>query len=325
MNIPNLNGNWIDLIILLALVYFLAQAWQLGFWVMLGDFLAFLGSLLVALRFYPFLADLVKANFSLSASASNAVGFLLTAVLAEAVLGTIFARLAEKLSKRRLKPVIDRALAFLPATGEVAILTAFFLTFALALPVNPRLKADVADSKIGALLIERTAGLEARLNEIFGGVIEQSLTSLTIKPNSRERVSLTIEAQELEVDEVAEAEMFRLINEERRKAGMAEISWSPEMVVVARAHATDMWERRYFGHFSPEGEDVGDRLARAGIDYTLAGENLALAPTISTAHTGLMNSPGHRANILEAKFGKVGIGVIDNGIYGKMFVQVFTD
>jgi uncharacterized protein YkwD len=52
---------------------------------------------------------------------------------------------------------------------------------------------------------------------------------------------------------------------------------------------------------------------------------LALAPTLATAHTGLMNSEGHRANILEPKFKRVGIGVIDNGVYGKMFVQVFTD
>jgi len=46
---------------------------------------------------------------------------------------------------------------------------------------------------------------------------------------------------------------------------------------------------------------------------------------LSTAHNGLMNSEGHRANILEPEFRKIGIGVIDNGVYGKMFVQVFTD
>jgi len=68
-----------------------------------------------------------------------------------------------------------------------------------------------------------------------------------------------------------------------------------------------------------------DRLEKAGVSYSIAGENLALAPTVQTAHTGLMNSEGHRANILEPQFKRVGIGVIDNGIYGKMFVQIFTD
>ena len=56
-----------------------------------------------------------------------------------------------------------------------------------------------------------------------------------------------------------------------------------------------------------------------------AGENLALAPTTEFAHEGLMNSPGHRANILNGQFRRVGIGVLDGGIYGKMFVQEFTD
>jgi uncharacterized protein YkwD len=70
---------------------------------------------------------------------------------------------------------------------------------------------------------------------------------------------------------------------------------------------------------------VGDRLQEHNVRYFLAGENLALAPTLNTAHEGLMNSPGHRANILEKNFRRIGIGVIDNGVYGKMFVQVFAD
>jgi uncharacterized protein YkwD len=116
-----------------------------------------------------------------------------------------------------------------------------------------------------------------------------------------------------------------LVNEERRKRGIRELTYRSDVVPVARAHATDMWERQYFGHVSPDGEDVGDRLNRANINYTLAGENLALAPTLATAHNGLMNSEGHRANILEPEFRRMGIGVVDNGIYGKMFVQIFTD
>ena len=111
----------------------------------------------------------------------------------------------------------------------------------------------------------------------------------------------------------------------RRKRGLHELTWRPEVVPVAREHARDMWEREYFGHVSPEGKDVGDRLEEAGVSYTFAGENLALAPTVITAHNGLMNSEGHRENILEEEFNRMGIGVIDNGVNGKMFVQVFTN
>ena len=52
---------------------------------------------------------------------------------------------------------------------------------------------------------------------------------------------------------------------------------------------------------------------------------MALAPNVDRAHTGLMNSEGHKRNILDPAFGKIGIGVVDGGVYGKMFTQVFTE
>ena len=198
-------------------------------------------------------------------------------------------------------------------------------TLSLALPLFPNIKSDITHSKIGGLIVRQTSGLEALVDVIFGGVIEDSLTYLTVKPGSRERVPLTVEARELGIDETSENEMFRLINSERRKRGVPELTWREEVVPVARAHARDMWERSYFGHVSPEEKDVGDRLVKEEVKFTVAGENLALAPTLPTAHTGLMNSLGHRENILDGRFKRIGIGVIDNGVYGKMFVQIFTD
>ena len=98
-----------------------------------------------------------------------------------------------------------------------------------------------------------------------------------------------------------------------------------DLLRLARAHSRDMFIRGYFAHVNPDGEDPFDRMNEAGIIYQVAGENLALAPNVDLAHDGLMNSPGHRANILTAEFGLVGIGCIDGGSYGKMFSQEFTD
>ena len=67
------------------------------------------------------------------------------------------------------------------------------------------------------------------------------------------------------------------------------------------------------------------RLLDADVDFILAGENLAFAPSLDLAHDGLMQSQGHRENILAEEFSRIGIGVIDGGSYGKMFVQVFAD
>jgi uncharacterized protein YkwD len=86
-----------------------------------------------------------------------------------------------------------------------------------------------------------------------------------------------------------------------------------------------MLARGYFSHYTPEGLSPFDRMTQAGIAYTSAGENLAFSPNVQLAMQGLMQSPGHRANILSKDYGKVGIGVIDGGIYGEMFVQEFTN
>jgi uncharacterized protein YkwD len=325
MNLPALNGNYIDLLIILVLIYFASEAIRHGFWVILADFFAFLGSLVISLRAYKALAGVLSANFSLPHSVANALGFLVTAIVSEAILGFILAHLITLIPPKIRKHKIDKFLAVIPALGEGLILVAFLLTLTLGLPIKPTIKNDITESRIGSLILERTSKAEKAINEVFGGVIDDSLTYLTIKPGSKEAVPLKVEKIALTVDEQAEAQMLALVNSERVKQGVAELSWSSDIVIVARAHAKDMWQRKYFGHVSPEGKDVGDRLDEAGVKYFLAGENLALAPTVTTAMNGLMNSEGHRANILEPKFKKVGIGVIDNGFYGKMFVQVFTD
>lgn len=325
MNLPALKGNWVDLIILIILAYFVSEAWRVGFWVILADFLGFLLSLVIALRGYSFASELLQANFSLPHSLANALGFLLTAGISEAFFGFVLIKGVKKIPYKFWKKPWSNILATIPATGQGLIIVSFILTLVVSLPITSKIKADVTESRIGGFLVQQTSGLEAKLNEIFGGLVEDSLTYLTVRPGSREAIHINVERGELKEDEVAEAEMFRLVNDERKKRGIGELLWRSDVLPVARAHAKDMWEREYFGHVSPEGEDVGDRLDKAGVSYAIAGENLALAPTISTAHNGLMNSEGHRANILEPKFKRLAVGVIDNGVYGKMFVQVFTD
>ena len=320
-----IEGNWVDLVILLVFAFFVIESVRAGFWVMLVDFFAFLGSLFLALTGYSYISSFLRENFALTRSVSNALGFLITAIVSEAILGILLARLLSKLPKKLVKFRYQKILAVLPALGEAIILVSFVLTLALSFPIQPKVKADIDESRLGSYLVKKTSGVEARLSEVFGGIIEDSLTYFTVKPGSKESIPLESQVERLTIDETAESTMFSLVNEERRKAGVSELSWRGEVVPVARGHARDMWERKYFSHYSPEGKDVGDRLSEAGIFYTFAGENLALAPTTQTAHTGLMNSEGHRANILDARFRRVGIGVVDNGHYGKMFVQVFTD
>ena len=115
------------------------------------------------------------------------------------------------------------------------------------------------------------------------------------------------------------------MNRERQAQGLPTLAPDPELTEVARRHSADMFARGYFAHDTPEGVSPFDRMRESGVRFITAGENLALAPTIEVAHTGLMNSPGHRANILRPEFGRVGIGVMDGGMRGLMVSQEFRN
>lgn len=321
----SLQGNWVDLVIIVILVYYMSDAWRTGFWIIVSDFLGFLLSLFIALRGYSIVGGFLENNFSLTHSVSNAIGFFAVAGLSESGLSYLFFRIIKRIPYKFWRKPWSNIASIIPAMGQGLVLISFILTLIVSLPISPILKRDVSASKIGGYLIQKTSGVEAKLNEVFGGLAEDSLTYLIARQGSQDSIPVNYDTQALTVDAANETAMFNMVNAERVKRGVTALTWRNDLVPVARAHAQDMWERKYFSHFSPEGKDVGDRLNEGGIKYQLAGENLALAPTLQTAHTGLMNSEGHRRNILDPEFKKVGIGVIDNGIYGKMFVQIFTD
>ncbi|MGI6319078.1 MAG: sporulation protein [Firmicutes bacterium] len=120
-----------------------------------------------------------------------------------------------------------------------------------------------------------------------------------------------------------EQQMLNLVNQERKQRGLNELKIHEGLVKLARLKSKDMINLGYFAHQSPTYGSPFDMMRNAGIAYTYAGENLAGAPTVARAHTSLMNSPGHRANILNPNYTHVGIGIVNGGNYGKMFTQMF--
>jgi uncharacterized protein YkwD len=324
IDINQITFNWVDLAIVALFTFFIYEGFKHGFFITLADFLSFFGSLILALSFYPELSDLLTGGFSVSPALSNALGFLIIAIMSEMLLGYISSHIIDLVPKKIKQNRLNKYLSILPSFGKSMMLITFLIVLIVGLPLSTRVKVDMSESYLGSKIIVQTHGTEKIINDVFGGVVEESITYLTINPKSYERVVLTATPTELTVDEGSEKRMFELVNEERGKAGAQTLFWDPELVVVARTHATDMWEKKYFGHISLTGEDVGDRLERSKYEFILAGENLALASTVTIAHKGLMNSEGHRTNIMDPNFEKVGIGVIDNGVFGKMFVQVFV-
>lgn len=121
-----------------------------------------------------------------------------------------------------------------------------------------------------------------------------------------------------------ESRMLNLVNNERVSRGLQPLEIDMELVKLARMKSRDMITKGYFSHYSPTYGSPFNMMKNAGVDYMYAGENIAGAPTVDRAHTALMNSDGHRKNILNPNYTHVGIGIIDGGPYGKMFTQMFV-
>lgn len=120
-----------------------------------------------------------------------------------------------------------------------------------------------------------------------------------------------------------EKEMLRLVNEARAKNNVAPLSIDMELTNVARIKSQDMIDNKYFSHYSPKYGSPFDMMKSFGIKYVKAGENIAGNQSVQNAHNSLMNSPGHRKNILSPDYTHIGIGIKKGGTYGNMFTQMF--
>ncbi len=277
------------------------------------------------LAFYPGVSSVIAKYFALTKGISDAIAFLIIVGISFIAVSAVLAFL-----RRRYLVIKFPKKADMIGGGIFGALSFFFIaSFAVALllsfPVSEVIKESIRSSTTGRFLFTRTQGIEREVRKIFGGAIEETINFLTIKPNSNQTVQLNFTTKSAKIDERSEREMLELVNLARKQNGIPEILLSEELRDVAREHARDMLERGYFSHYTPEGLSPFDRLEMAKINYMYAGENLAFAPDVQIAMNGLMKSTGHRENILSGNFKKGGIGVIDAGIFGKMFVQEFTD
>ncbi|MEV6114205.1 CAP domain-containing protein [Streptomyces sp. NPDC052109] len=107
----------------------------------------------------------------------------------------------------------------------------------------------------------------------------------------------------------AEAEVLKLVNEERAKVGCSALAANSSLTKLADSFSDDMAARDFFDHTDPDGKTPWDRAAAAGIT-DLGGENIARGQADAAAvMQAWMNSPGHRANILNCDFKTLGVGV----------------
>jgi hypothetical protein len=108
-----------------------------------------------------------------------------------------------------------------------------------------------------------------------------------------------------------EQQLFNLVNHEREKAGLNKLEWSDSLAEAALAHSKLLAENRDLSHQFPGEPLLQERVGATKLRFNSVAENVAEAPDIDTAHTALMKSPGHRANILHQDYNAIGISIVE--------------
>lgn len=121
--------------------------------------------------------------------------------------------------------------------------------------------------------------------------------------------------------------IFQLTNQSRKEYGIGALTMNQQLTQAAQSKANDMLAKGYFAHTSPDGKSPWDFIKASGYKYTTAGENLAVDFTCAECvEEAWMNSPGHKANILNKYFEEIGIGIAQGQFEGHnaiFVVQMF--
>ena len=316
----------IDLLLVAVIILSLMNGYRRGFVHGVLDLAGWVLSLLAGLRYSQPVAQWLGPRIDLWSEVwDQPFAFILIGLLVSIAVHLVGYALLTRLPKDIQERPLNQALGLIPGLVNGLIVAAILSALLLALPLSERLSESTRDSAIANRLAVYAEQLEGQLRPVFGEAIGRTLNLLTIRPDSDERVTLPFKVATTRPRPDLEKQMLDLVNRERAANGLRPLAADPELTEVARRHSTDMFARGYFAHDTPEGLTPFDRMHQANVQFLTAGENLALAPTLSVAHTGLMNSPGHRANILRPQFGRVGIGIMDGGRFGLMVTQNFRN
>lgn len=223
------------------------------------------------------------------------------------------------------KSIWNKCLGIVAGVVKGFMVASLIIITMLILPFGKDVTTTVKESQIGKIVQKYTPDIERRLESIFSDVNSTISKFLTIESGSKERISLGYKYKTPLVDTVSATRMLFLINNERKKAGVPELTQDDKLTSVATSYAKDMLENGYLSHYNLDGKSPFDRMKAADISVFYEGENLAIASDVDIAMDGLMNSSGHKANVLSSDFKKIGVSVYDAGINGKIFVQEFTD
>ncbi|HMG33282.1 MAG TPA: CAP domain-containing protein [Blastocatellia bacterium] len=146
-------------------------------------------------------------------------------------------------------------------------------------------------------------------------------------PRSSESARSLPDQRRLREIETLEHQCLDEVNHVRERSGLKPLDFDEELLDVARDYSRRMAEEHFFSHIDPDGHNVKQRIERASIPWKMVGENLAYSNgyvnPVAASLRGWMDSPGHRANILDRDYSRTAVGVWIGGNGTVYFTEIF--
>jgi uncharacterized protein YkwD len=318
----------VDLVLIVILGYAVYLGSRRGGALVALELASFIAATAIAFLGYRALGGVIKSLSGVSLALADVASYLILWVAAELLLAVIMRYGIIRRHKGLFELNAPSKIVGGILNGvKVLILITLGLSLFASLPLTASTKQPVTNAYVPHLLLQTSGSLQSVLAGTLGRDLGESLNFFTVtsEPESEQKINLGFTTTNGVVDEASENQMLVLLNHERTSRGLKALTLNVKAREVARAYSKRMLAEGFFSHVDPDGHSPFDRMKAGGVKFGSAGENLALAPTLQLSHQGLMNSPGHRANILSKDYSAVGIGIIDAGIYGLMITQDFTD
>ncbi|HEX6548349.1 MAG TPA: CAP domain-containing protein [Candidatus Dormibacteraeota bacterium] len=224
---------------------------------------------------------------------------------------------------------LNKRAGALPAVGTAVLVSALVLTALVVMP-SSGYRSLVLASTLGSRIVGEASFIEPPLLRLLeraqndGSAGNQPQVPADAGENAFYRLHLP-DQLDTSLDLASENRMLALVNQTRQENGLRPLAVDALLQAAARDHSLDMYQRHYFSHNTPDGQNPFDRMRAHGAHFVTAGENIAFAPDVDQAYQSLLASPDHRANILNGDFRCVGIGVYRAVGYEEMFTQDFSD
>jgi hypothetical protein len=322
--------NYIDLAVIIYLFLLFASGAHKSSRNTFIDLIGLILSIYVGIMTYKYTSDIFAGYFFLGRGYANVIGFFANTIIFKYIYFFVIDDIL-KLSiinpdpkPNPLKILLSGMLSAVYGLTTIIIMFAVIFSFSLPVYITDAMKGSV----IASASEKDPLGINKRYRQIFEGIypeVLQDFNFLSIKTGGNELIDLGFKTTETEIDSEAETKMLDLVNNERISRGLKPLKMDEDARQAARDYGRYLFQNGVFSHVDLESKGPDDRMKRYETNFYLIGENLAYAHNLDEAHKGLMESPEHRDNILHPLFSRIGIGVINAGNHGMIFVQEFLN